>query len=97
VDILFHAGNYLFPSWGSAFQTAAADRGQDGEGNRPKTGKASTLCGIDVRSLFNARYKGFAELLRAYARSEQLRFTGGISAAEPAPAGNTGKNRKESP
>jgi hypothetical protein len=64
----------------------------------PKTGRGFyDYAGIDVRGLFNARYKGFVELLRAYARSEHLSFSGGISAAEPAPAGNTGKNRKESP
>jgi hypothetical protein len=52
---------------------------------------------MDVRWLFNGRCKAFAELLRAYVRSEHLNFTGGLAAAKPIPAGATAEseNRKE--
>jgi 3-hydroxybutyryl-CoA dehydrogenase len=99
VDILFHAGNYLYSRLGGEHfkpPPLVADKMARGEVG-PKTGKGFyDYAETDVRALFAERYRGFVELLRTYARSEHLNFTGGVAPERPQAGGGAEPNRKES-
>ena len=92
VDILFHAGEYLYNTLGGnhfkppKLVREKMDKVQMG----PRTGKGFyDYDGVDARALFNRRYRGFIELLRLYERSEYLNFAGGITGNEPSKSDTT--------
>jgi 3-hydroxybutyryl-CoA dehydrogenase len=82
VDILAHAGKYLHETLGqSHFQPPrlVAEKMARGEVG-PRSGKGFyDYTGTDTRALFEARCRGFLELLELYRRSATLRFEGGAS------------------
>lgn len=100
VDILFHAGTYLHAKLGGEHfrpPPLVAEKMARGELG-PKTGRGFyDYGGMDVRRIFDERYRGFAELLAAHGRSAHLNFTGGPAASKPAAAGAAAEdeNRKE--
>jgi hypothetical protein len=64
----------------------------------PRTGRGFyDYKGVDTRTLFNQKYKGFIELLRLYQRSKYLSFAGGITRDAPPEIDATTTNRKEMP
>ena len=82
VDILFHAGEYLHKTLGGEhFKPPKLVREKmDKAETGPRTGRGFyNYDGIDVRELFNRKYRGFIELLRLYERSDYLDFSGGIA------------------
>jgi 3-hydroxybutyryl-CoA dehydrogenase len=81
VDILYHAGNYLYAALGDPqFKPPASviKRMETGEIG-PKTGKGFfDYSRVDRESMFKNRYKGFLELLNLIRHSQVLNFEGGI-------------------
>jgi 3-hydroxybutyryl-CoA dehydrogenase len=98
VDILFHAGRYLKAKLGGAHfepPPLVAEKMARGEVG-PRSGRGFyDYDGVEVRRLFDARYRGFAELLKTFARSDVLNFAGGVAAGRPRASGDTEENRKE--
>jgi len=100
LDILFHAGEYLHSTLGGEhfkppeLVREKMERAETG----PRSGKGFyDYADVDVRALFDHRYKGFAELLRLYERCEYLNFAGGIAAGESSQLNASTTNRKETP
>jgi 3-hydroxybutyryl-CoA dehydrogenase len=81
VDILYHAGNYLYSALGQPqFKPPGSviekiEKGELG----PKTGKGFfDYSGVNTEKMFRNRYRGFLEFLNLVRRSEVLNFRGGI-------------------
>jgi len=81
VDILYHAGNFLYTALGQPqFEPLESvnkkmERGEIG----PKAGKGFfDYSKVNVESMFKNRYKGFVELLNLVRDSHVLDFQGGI-------------------
>lgn len=86
VDILFHAGEYLHNTLGGEhFKPPKMVREKmDKAETGPRTGKGFyNYEGVDVRELFDRKYRGFIELLRLYERSDYLTFAGGLTGNKP--------------
>lgn len=100
VDILHHAGKYLYDTLGGEHfnpPKSVIEKMEKAELG-PKTGKGFyDYEGVDVPALLNEKYRGFVELLRLYARSEHLNFVGGISRNPLLKNETTTSNRKEKP
>jgi 3-hydroxybutyryl-CoA dehydrogenase len=107
VDILARAGEYLH---GALRQDhfrpprLVAEKMARGEVG-PRAGRGFfEYEGLDVRALFETRYRGFLELLELFRRSSTLRFAGGLAGAgteqpkeaqAPAGAGRPTPNQEE--
>jgi 3-hydroxybutyryl-CoA dehydrogenase len=100
VDILSHAGDYLHATLGAEhFKPPKLVREKMAKQEiGPRTGRGFyDYKGVDTRTLFNQKYKGFIELLRLYQRSKYLSFAGGITRDAPPEIDATTTNRKEMP
>ena len=86
VDILFHAGKYLYKKLGGEHfkPPRLVEEKMDKAETGPRTGKGFyDYKNIDTRALFNDKYMGFVELLRLYGQSKYLKFHGGIGSDRP--------------
>jgi len=100
VDILFHAGEYLYNKLGEEqFKPPQLVREKMArEEMGPTTGRGFyDYKGVDTRKLFNEKYMGFAELLHLYEQSKYLNFSGGIAVDAPPGIDATTAKRKEKP
>ncbi len=81
VDILAHAGEYLYDRLGQEqFKPPASVREKMATGETgPRAGRGYyDYRNVDTAALFRERYRGFADLLRHVAASPYLSFHGGI-------------------
>lgn len=81
VDILAHAGEYLYGRLGQEqFKPPASVREKMASGETgPRAGRGYyEYRNVDTAALFRERYRGFADLLRHVATSPYLSFHGGI-------------------
>jgi 3-hydroxybutyryl-CoA dehydrogenase len=100
VDILYHAGEYLHNKLGGdQFEPPRLVREKMASNETgPRTGRGFyDYRDVDVRELFNEKYRGFAELLHLYERSEYLNFIGGIAVETPPGIDAIIAKRKEKP
>ncbi len=100
VDILFHAGEYLYNTLRCEHfkpPNLVKEKMEKAEVG-PRTGKGFyDYDGVDTSAMFNKRYMGFVELLRLYQQSKYLNFAGGITGKKSFKANITTANRKEMP
>ena len=100
VDILYHAGKYLYDTLGGEHFNPPKIVREKMEKRElgPKTGKGFyDYEGFEIHTLLNEKYRGFVELLRLYVRSEHLNFVGGITGNPLLKNETTTSNRKGKP